>query len=184
MGHNADMSKRFSFCVAACLLSAVSFSQVGLRAGMSFFSSQELRNAFGNERLSFGISPMGKTYAGGYRVGPDLDVNITSRNGNRLLLIPLTYGITTGLNRTEAFGRDNVLPYVAARAGIAYTDYAIWRGSSRISETRLLPTANLEAGLVFNRNLTLSARYNIYTKTKGFDFNGLTIGATWTIIGN
>lgn len=161
-------------------LSLVSFTNaqmLGAKVGISRFSSGETRDLLGSNKLSIGLSPMSKPYSGGYRLGSDVDLTIINKNGNKLALIPVTYGITTNLGG----GNEGVLPYAAARVGVAYADYSITRNATRYSTKKLMGTTNFELGVVVNKNLVLSARYDIFPKTEGFDFNGLGFQATWAI---
>lgn len=173
-------------------LSVTSFSQIfgapgqedspylGVKAGLTWFSNSEMRDVFGNGKMTFGFSPVrGPKNANGMKLGTNLDFLLADRDGSRLAVIPLTMGMES------AVGGDytGVKPYFAVRGGFAYADYAINRpGGGRSSGKTIVPTGNVELGFAVNKNLIISARYNLMSKVNGMDFSGLSFQATYAAL--
>ncbi|HZH97489.1 MAG TPA: hypothetical protein VEX38_00840 [Fimbriimonadaceae bacterium] len=153
----------------------------GIKLGVSFFTSGEVRDALGQNTFSIGLSTQTRGLSDQWNLVYDLDVLQARRRGNRLLLVPLTVGVMRGF-ATE--GEAQAVPYVAARVGAAYADYSITRPSTGIrhSSQRLLPTANVEAGVIFDRRFRLSARYDWFANTDQFSFSGLKLSAAYEFV--
>lgn len=153
---------------------------VGLKLGASFFSNGEMRQALGDAQLGIGISFATRSLRDKWDLMGDVDALWAHRNGNRLFLLPLTVGVGRTFGDVDT---SETVPFAAIRAGLAYTDYSITGDSGvRQSDNKFLPTANIEAGLMFGRNVSLSARYDWFGKSDSLDFNNLKIVAAYRFV--
>lgn len=145
---------------------------IGVRAGTSFFVDSDMRDYFGKGRITFGITPVKVAGPSGWKVDTDLDVQVARDNGNRLLMIPFTVGI----GRPFGDAKNGTRPYAAVRAGVAYVDYGITdKFNVRQEEKKVVPTANVEVGLIFSERMKLAARYDYFGRTNGLRFDGFQI---------
>jgi hypothetical protein len=165
--------------LGALSVTAFAQRQLAVNLGINTFTAGETRDLFGGGKLKIGLSPAQRQFKNGLVFDTDFDLNLANQGGNKFALIPFTFGVASNLTPVTEGG---VTPYLAVRAGVAYADYSITRRSNgiRYSEKRLLPTANFEFGVNIQRNLTISARYNVYQKADGFDFNGLSFQAAYS----
>ena len=113
-------------CMFPCAIAhaQADYSTWGIKAGLFMPSGSEIRRVFGDNWVSFGLSPQQKVARSDLTFGGDVGVIIANSNGNRLLLIPVTAGYT----KLFAPRQNAVVPYGAVRAGVAYYDYSISRG--------------------------------------------------------
>lgn len=143
----------------------------GASVGWYFPTSGKMRDALGNNFFDVGLSaPFAQMKPDGTQASSSFGVITANRNGNRLFILPATFGVMKMMGR----GQESK-PYVAARAGIAYYDYRITDPSTlvRKSGNRIGYTGNLEAGVILSQNLRVAARYNWFSKVDGFDFTGI-----------
>jgi hypothetical protein len=94
----------------------------------------------------------------------------SSRNGNSVSLLPLTFGVT------RAFGQDtNMRPYAALRAG------PYWGSVNSpilgINKSRVGIDANAAVGLLFRNGFYVEARYDYLSQLEGLNFNGFFLSA-------
>lgn len=165
---------------AFVLMCSVAMAQkfvLGVRAGTTMPMSAETRRAFGDQWFSFSITPFPSESKKGLRQGADFNITTRNQSGNRLALWRPSYGFS------RAFGDDqaNLVPYIAARVGPVYADYAINTPGGRVSEKKFGWGANFEFGFVFSQKFIISARYDLMSKFNNFDFNGITLQATLKI---
>ena len=143
----------------------------GITAGVFLPTDQTLRDAFGSTWASFGIQPL--SFGGkprDWRISGGVNVLTAGRNGNRVLAIPATLGVTK-----EFRGGGDSVPFVAIAGGPAYYDYAI----GGVSAKRVGWNANVRTGVTFSSRLQLQARYDFYTPTDGLRFDGLTLSVAY-----
>lgn len=151
----------------------------GVRVGASYFTNSDMRDYFGSGKIAIGFGPVAPVTAKDWKVGTDVDLQYANENGNRVLLIPLTLGISRTFGKSNNGGR----PYMALRAGAAYLDYAITPVvGTRISEHKVVPAANAEVGLVFGDRMKLSARYDYFGRTRGFTFDAVQFSLSYGLV--
>lgn len=149
---------------------------LGPEFGYYFPSNSELRRALGDQWFSVGLS----TSRGGeltpQQLGTSFNVITRERGGNKVFIGSYTIGSAQllGDQRSNRLGKG-LQPYVAARAGVAYFDYGIGAGSFRESGKRIGWNANAEVGFVLDGRLTLSARYDVFSRQSGFQFDGFSV---------
>lgn len=143
----------------------------GLTAGVFVPADSTVRDTFGNTWLSFGIRPLnfgGKSRD--WKITGDLNILTASRNGNRVLAIPATLGVTKVFD-----GGGDSVPFVSVAAGPAYYDYSILGTATK----RVGWNANVRGGVTFSKRLQLQARYDFYSPTDGLRFDGLTLSLAY-----
>lgn len=149
---------------------------LGLNAGVFSPSSSEMRALFGNTWLNVGIQPLNFSKPRDWRIFGGISFLTANRDGNRVLAIPATVGVLKEFNRDA-----DTVPYVAVAAGPAYYDYALTRGFERFATKRVGWNANLRAGVTFNQRLQVQLRYDFYSSTDDFQFDGLTLNASYLV---
>ncbi len=175
--------------IAAALLVGASFAgtvQAGdflknwdIDAGVFYPQSQLLKDAFGDNWITFGISPSRKPDKYGWLISPDANIIYNDSDGSRVLMIPVSVGLA---NRTKIKGSDWT-PYVAARVGAAYVDYGIRTSpSTKLSDTDWVMNANAEAGIIYKDSVRIRARYDWFGKSNDVLFDGLSLTISWTAI--
>lgn len=159
-------------------MAALGSAQTGLSLSAGFYvpTNGAIRDAFGSSIFHFGFGGSAPTRTGNLQMGTQLDFITASKNGNRLFMAPLTYNVEQQLTMDP---NATVKPYVKGFAGIAYIDYGISVGIDRFESRVFRPTFGGELGIVLSDHLRVSARYNFFSKADGFDFSGLTVGATF-----
>jgi hypothetical protein len=165
-------------CLAVTASAKSDWYSLGLTGGIVLPSSSELRDVFGSSWIGFGLSPTGKDMANRWSLSTDIELTYADKNGNRLLLIPVSAGVGRQFDSKDS----DWTPYVAARVGAAYMDYAITRPSNlvRYKEETIGFDANAEIGMIYKKNLRFSVRYDVYSESNDFNFDGLTLGVSWT----
>jgi hypothetical protein len=71
------------------------------------------------------------------------------------------------------------VPFVSVAAGPSYYDYSLTRGAERFATKRVGWNANARAGVTFNQRLQVQVRYDLYSVTDGFRFDGLTLSLSY-----
>lgn len=148
--------------------------------GSFFFPTQgRLKDAFDDQIVFAGLSFAQNNLDYNWRVRPDFGVFNANRNGNRLLIVP----VTASVSRIFAQPGDSFQPYVKLEGGIAYTDYAITDRATaiRTSGNKVLPTGGAEVGLILSQRVRVFASYHTYGKADGWDFSGFQIGAVFSL---
>lgn len=169
--------------VGASLIGAASANDFmrnwDLDAGVFVPQSKELRDVFGDNWVTFGVSPTRKPDKYGWLVSPDANLIYNENDGSRVLMIPVSIGIA---NRTKIKG-SRWTPYVAARVGVSYLDYGIDLSPSvRISANEFVGNANVEAGAIYNDSVRIRLRYDWFGKSNDLLFDGLSMTISWTAI--
>jgi hypothetical protein len=176
------LGKTFSAILVLGALSTAASAQipnVGATVGLYFPTSSEMRDAFGNSILRFGFGDAARSKTGNIKFGTAFDIITANKNGNRLLLVPVTFEAEQQLTLNPA---ATTRPYVKAFAGIAYMDYGITMGGTRYDDKLIRTTIGAELGIVFAERFRLSARYNAFPKASGFDFSGMSVNLTFNLM--
>jgi hypothetical protein len=162
--------------VAAAAAHGQSPLDIGASAGVYIPSDGAVRNAFGSSIFRFGFGQVGRQSTGNFKIGTELDFITANKNGNRLFIVPFT------LTAEQQLGFSGTTrPYIKPFAGLAYMDYSVGIPGGRSESKVVRFTYGLEGGVVVSDHLRLSARYNVFPKTGGLDFSGLTLMATFSL---
>ncbi len=151
------------------------FSNFGVQAGLFMPSSREVRDAFGSNWLSFGLGATGAQKYEKTKTKIDWNVISGEKDGNRVFLLTPSYGLVMPLGDRGASAQ----PYVAARVGISYMDYALDVDHERVSGKRIGFNGNAELGVNLSDRLNISVRYDVFSKQQGLNFNGLSLSLTY-----
>lgn len=143
----------------------------GPELGVFLPSSSILKDGLGKQWISFGVTTMRQGTVQGKGIGTNWNVISQARNGNKVFMGTYTLGLVQPLGDV---GND-YRPYFAIRGGLSYIDYAIGSGGSRLSSKRLGYNINAEVGIMFGDRLSLSARYDTFSKHEGITFDGLSL---------
>ncbi len=152
---------------------------LGIKAGVFYPTDSGLRQAFGDNWTSIGISPVRLEAKNGTRQSTDFAITARSKNGNRVFMLRPTFGVSKSFDNR---GDGSVVPYVAARAGLAYIDYSIENTSRRFSGNKFGFTGNVEFGVVFNQRFAILARYDMMPRFDGFNFSGFSLEAAVQVL--
>lgn len=155
-------------------------NQVGPKVGLFIPSSGTLRDAIGSSWFSIGLGNVNPDNYSRTKIAPDLNFITGDSGGSRVVIVAYTLGMTQPLS-AAGIGNRNFRPYFAYRGGLSYTDYAVNTGGGRVSGKRLGYDINAEIGVVFQNNLSLSARYDLVSEHDGLNFNGLSLNLRWGI---
>lgn len=181
------MCMKLPIAIAALAAVSTAFAQqsssqtgIGVSVGIFEPSSQQLKNDLGSQFLSFGLGGAATARPSEGAITPEYNLIFANGNGNKLFLLPLTYGYE------YHFGSDDsakILPYVRPFLGIAYYDYSItdFASGEHSSAKQIGGTYGLEGGILIGHKLKVSAAYNYFTQAAGFSFNGLTLSATYSL---
>jgi hypothetical protein len=166
--------------LATVLASAQSQNQInfGGSVGLYLPSSALVRDAFGKSVLSIGVSPVSSSRPSSGSLTPSFQTLSADQNGNRLFIGTFTYGYEYHVGDDTG----TVVPFARGFGGASYFDFGISEPSGRQSLKRVGFTYGAEIGAVIGKRLQVSARYNVYSKEDYFDFNGITLSATYAII--
>jgi hypothetical protein len=171
-----------AFAVFVSTACAQSSSQTGIGVSVGVFepSSGQIRSDLGNQGLQFGLGGASTGRPSEGSLTPEYTLIIDQGNGNKLFALPFTYGYEYhfGSGSTSKF-----LPYVRPFAGIAYFDYSIldFASGQYSSAKQFAGTYGVEGGLMISKKIKISAAYNYFTKVGGFNFNGLTLSASYSL---
>jgi hypothetical protein len=149
---------------------------LGVEGGFYFPVDTKIKDAFGSSipKIGFSYGNVGRT-ADKWRMTAAFNFVTASKNGNRFFLLP----VTAAMGRVFGQPGDAARPFVRVGVGAAYMDYGITDAQAvRHSGRKVLPTAAAEAGMIFGDRVRLSATYNWFQATDGFNFSGvqLTLG--------
>ncbi len=154
-------------------------SSLSVIAGIFLPSSGELRKDLGTRAIQLGFGAVGARRPSEGSWSPDYTAIIASGNGNKLFILPITYGYEYHFGVAPS---ASALPYVRPFAGVAYYDYSITdTAGSHFGVKRLGSTYGIEGGLMIGTKIKLSASYNFFTPSSGFSFNGLSLAATYAL---
>ncbi|MBS1704454.1 MAG: hypothetical protein JST40_01160 [Armatimonadetes bacterium] len=165
-----------SIALGASATMAIAADTINIGTGLGVYlpSDRKIRNALGSQWFSIGFRPVAVSSGKNTSMGTDLNFIAREKSGNKLFIGTYTFGTT--VNLAEPGGNNAAVPYVSARAGIAYFDYGIGSGASRISKKRFGYDGNVEAGVTVNRIARAYVRYDLLSRHDGFKFDGLTLG--------
>jgi hypothetical protein len=110
----------------------------------------------------------------------EFNVLNANKNGNRLFLLPFNLMAEVPLTADE--NRDSLQPYFRVGGGVAYYDYAINMTGARNSAKTFGLTGSAELGIVVAQRLNLFGRYNYFQRRGGFDFSGVTVGLSYSLL--
>jgi len=150
----------------------------GIQGGIFLPSNDRVKDTLGDTWFRFGISPIDINVKKGWAFDPNIQIQYANRYDNRLLLIPATVGFSGQFKLKDS----DIRPYVAARIGAAFTDYSIYNGLTTDKKSTIVPTSNVEAGLIFGDSFQLSLRYDWFGRTSDYYFDGLSIQAKFIIL--
>ncbi len=150
---------------------------VGVSAGYFLPSDTKIQSVLGKDIFKFGLDlgPAPKISDG--RFGPSLAALSISNGGQNITVLAgmISYNFPIPeLNK-------NFEPYVKAGLGGAYADYTFNYAGSHYAAKKLLPIAQLKAGIIFDKNYELSLAYDWLGSTDGFNFSGLNISLSYTV---
>ena len=153
-------------------MAAAQTASLGGNVGLYMPSNATVRAALGSSAMRFGFGPVDtQTRQDGFR--PSFGVINVSKNGNRLLAIPVTYGFERKLgSATGPFS-----PYYRVFGGGAYLDYRIGAQNGK----RFTPVFGGEVGLTLNSVARVFARYSVFSSTGGLNFSGLELVASFSL---
>lgn len=179
------LASRISLVSLAVLASSAVFAQdrfIGPEFGIFIPSDSDLRAALGDSWISFGLSTMSNGEQSSL-LGSNWHFISQERNGNKVFMASYTLGTLISLGGNNRYRNNGSgQPYFAVRGGLSYIDYAIGVGAGRQSAKAIGYNANAEVGFKFSDQLTLSARYDVFSKHDGFSFDGLSINLRYAMI--
>lgn len=155
----------------------------GVDVGAYFPTQSEIRDAFGDTLMRFGVRPFERRISDKWKFIVDVHALSARKDGNKLFAMPVTFGLTRSFGNPES----KAIPFVQVAAGPAYYDYTIYRDvevsaeggkkveRERISKKRFGGNANFEVGMLFDHRFALVARADVYTKSDDFDFSGISL---------
>jgi hypothetical protein len=170
---------RLPLLLSALAISSVAFAQqpnVGVRVGVYFPTSEAVRNGLGDTWLSYGFNFGSVQTRDGQMMGGDTFFVSREARGNRLFMGTLSYGVTVPLGEYNRF--SSFRPYVAVRGGITYADFRI--GTTNGSNFTF--NANAEVGVTLSDNFQIALRYDMNSRTRGFDLSGASITARYNLL--
>jgi hypothetical protein len=157
----------------------------GIDVGVFRPMSGEIRDKFGDNLLRIGFRPFSRRISDDWKFIFDFMIISASRRGNRMLVVPITFGFTRSFAKPD----DDTIPFVQLGAGPAYYDYSIERDTGvppagvgsieRFRGKKIGGNANVELGVIWNQRFALVGRADFFTKTDDFDFSGLTFTLSW-----
>jgi len=149
----------------------------GGSVGFYMPTNSKIKDAFGSSVINYGIGPVGNKRPSSGSVTPSLEILNANKNGNKLFIGTFTYGYEKHLAADNAV----TIPYIRVFGGLSYFDYGIDQIGGRQSAKKVGYTTGAEVGLVLANRVRVAARYNFYTKQDDFDFNGLSLTATYAL---
>lgn len=164
---------------------------LGVDVGAYYPTNAAIRGVYGTG-IKLGVSPVTHIRSDNWHLDGDLSLISDNHNGNKLFILPVNAAYE------RSFGPDGAdsQPFVRFSAGVVYNDHtfdidsALVPGIARpaISTTRHFSSKTVgadgavEVGTVLSRKLRLSARYNLFSKSDGFDFSGFTFSVQYAAI--
>lgn len=147
----------------------------GLALGSYTPINDDVKDAFGGTKLRVGLRPLLTDAPKRMRLMYDVSFYSLTKGETEAILIPLTAGLMKG------FGQETkTQTYAAVNAGVFYG--SVDAPTLGISESGWGFTANLTMGLVYNRRLSLEARYEIMDEFAGFKFNSFSMLAAYKVL--
>ncbi len=153
-------------------MAAAQNGSLGGSVGLYMPTNATVRAALGSSAMRFGFGPVDtETRQEGFK--PSFGVINVSKNGNRLLAIPVTYGFERKLGSSTG----PLSPYYRVFGGAAYLDYRIGASAGR----RFAPVFGGEVGLTLSSVARVYARYSVFSSTGGLNFSGLELVASFSL---
>lgn len=181
MGYKASVNVRFSkslFILSALAVTSVAHAQFSIGGGTFLPRDARVRDVFGSNTFAWGpgFGPVDRAGRQGFGFdGTGLIMNATN---NRFFALGGTYGFEWQSAKPDT----SQVYYARVGTGLAYYDYSINAvGVGLFSGNRFSSITTAEAGIVFNRRLTLSAQYMEMPKLSGVDFSGLRLQLNFAI---
>lgn len=171
-------------CAVVSTAPAISSAQedpwFGAKLGVFYPTNDVLRDAMGDGWVSIGMSRVGTAYYEGSRMVTDWNILTQDRYGNKIFFVTPSIGVVMPL--TDKF--SSFQPYLAARVGFTYMDYAVTHPNThvRLSGKEFGYNLNAEVGVNIFERVVLSARYDLFDAKDGLDFDGLTISLRWGLL--
>lgn len=182
--YHPTMKKLTLFVLAACVFTASSgLAQesklgLGIGGGAYFPTDPKTRRLLGNTWLNFSIAPTKFKTVNGRTFDSDLQFVTRDKNGNRLTMVFLTYGLRTALGSVNS--NSPTKPYFAVRGGPVYLDYRI-TDTTTVRAKRLGITANAELGVDLNDTVRASLRYDVLSKYDQIKFDGFSVNVLFKL---
>jgi hypothetical protein len=173
------MHRGLTLSLVVLSLGAHASAQINLSAGAFLPKSKAVRDVFGSQAFSPGIGfsdPMRKSLAGLAFNGSANQ--ISASGGNRFFALGMTYGYEL----QQGQGTDSMF-YSRVGTGVAYYDYRFNSPllGAAVSRRSFKQISTLEAGIVLNKRITLSAQYQLTPKLDGVDMSGWLVSVMFTI---
>lgn len=171
-----DMKRFLILGIGTAVLASVANAQLSLSAGTYMPRDAAVKAIFGDSSFSWGFG-LGEASREG-RAGQGFDFSGLSlgATNNRFLSIGGTYGY-----EIQSGQGSDALSYARAGTGLAYYDYDLNVGQNNFSNKTFKSFTIVEAGIVLQKKLTLSAQYLFMPKLDGFDFSGLRLQAMYSL---
>jgi hypothetical protein len=180
------MRKFLALAVLGCLApltyaQSTNSIELGVTAGWYLPTGSALRNAFGSQIFTIGITPVAVGRPSSGTITPSFNIIGADKSGSNFLLVPVTLGYE------YHFGSDDsdstTVPYARIEAGGAYYNYSIDEGGpSNVDGSRIGYVADAELGVTITKTIKLSAKYYLFQKEGGIDFSGFELGVTFGLI--
>jgi hypothetical protein len=168
---------------AATATYAQSADQVllGVTAGWYLPTGSALRNAFGSQIFTIGLTPVATGRPSSGSITPSFNIIGADKDGSNFLLVPVTLGYEYHFNNdTDA----TTVPYARLEAGISYYNFSIDEGGPTNVEgnSRFGWVGDAELGVSLGKTIKLSAKYYLFEQESGIDFSGFELGVTFGFI--
>ncbi len=167
-----------TLALAASVAAQAQTRYIGPDIGVFYPSSSTLRDALGDSWFSIGATTMRDGVQQAKALGTNWNVISKSNGGNKVFMGSYSLGIYQPLSGPE----NSIRPFFALRGGAAYIDYALGPSNARTAGKRLGYNANVEFGITFNEKLSLSARYDVFSKYDGLSFDGLSLSLRYALV--
>jgi len=147
---------------------------IGIDVGVYYPTDSVIRGVYGTG-LKLGISPVTHIRNDNWHLDGDISIIADNHEGNKLFILPVNAAFE------RSFGPDNAdsQPFVRLSAGAVYNDHSFNIGATHYSAKTVGGDAAVEVGTVLSKKLRLSARYNLFTKSDGFEFSGFTFSVQY-----
>ena len=179
--------KKIGLSALALVAATAAFGQrgtgdnyLGVEAGAYFPTDAKIRDIFGTSvfKVGFNYGNAGRQ-ADKWRLTYNFNFLSADKDGSRFFLVP----VTAAVGRIFGDEDSSTRTYVRAGVGFAYMDYGINVSSvDRRTDRKILPTANVEAGVILSDRLRLGGSYNWFSKTDGLDFSGFQVTLSYSVL--
>lgn len=148
---------------------------LGLAVGSYTPIDSDVKDTFGGTKLRVGLRPLLTEAPERVRFMYDVSFYSLEKDDDQAILIPLTIGVIQG------FGQGTKLQsYAGVNAGIFYgrvdaPSIGTWDSGWRW-------TANATVGLIYNKRLSLEARYEVMPRFAGFKFDSFSLMVGYKIL--